>query len=771
MAYTAMGKLARIDYGNGTSTQYDYYDTSGDYDWSAGTDLSYHLKAIDGGAVLRMSYGYDKVGNVKVKSDLDYSTEEFTYDEQDRLTGATSELYEAQSFAYDAIDNMTVNCGRTYLYESGRPHAVTSDGTYSYTYDANGNMASRSGGRSFSYDYDNRVSSVSDGGSYGYDASGGRVKKVEGGVTTYYFFPGYQEEWPEQAQEGKVVRYYFAEKLRVAQRNEENGLLYLHTDHLGSSVRMTSGNAGTEGEVVRALAYKPYGGDALSETSASDEDVIITDPITSGATISSRQRVILEAAAEASGQTVTLAGGRGVVLRAGASVAAGTTLVVRIDPELLADAGVKAKYRFTGQEKDGSGLYYYGARYYDPELGRFVQPDTVLAGLNRYAYCENNPIKYIDPSGHDVLNPGESGFPSVYVGYDSLAGLGTRGTELGSAGSSAFHSAVVTTDAMGNMVEIFESGPVGGHNSPITDGSYESDRFQDQGISPSNAAGEWERQFDGGVQLVSTPEGMTPSEFQDAVRREADAYTETDEYDALAPSGNGRSNSNSYAGSIVRGAGASDFEPENLVPGWNTGVTQQKPTEEDLGVAGGFGDPGTEQTTSAPSESKVICAQLHRAGLMDEDIYRADEKFGEMLRYRHPTVLAGYHAWARPVVGLMRRSQVATAVVAAAARPWSLEMAHQMGERARGDVIGKVLMAVGWALSWSIGIAVIHTVDICSVVAAAMLLVVARGLQKRNHERRSSRRCTLSRLCMKMAPLRTASDESSGPGTVVGEGL
>jgi hypothetical protein len=48
--------------------------------------------------------------------------------------------------------------------------------------------------------------------------------------------------------------------------NEENGLLYLHTDHLGSSVGMSSGNAGSEGEVVGALAYKPYGGNALSET-------------------------------------------------------------------------------------------------------------------------------------------------------------------------------------------------------------------------------------------------------------------------------------------------------------------------------------------------------------------------------------------------------------------------------------------------------------------------------------------------------------------------
>jgi RHS repeat-associated protein len=56
--------------------------------------------------------------------------------------------------------------------------------------------------------------------------------------------------------------------------------------------------------------------------------------------------------------------------------------------------------QYTGQKKDGSGLYYYGARYYDPELGRFISPDRLLVdGLNRYAYCKNNPIKYIDPTG------------------------------------------------------------------------------------------------------------------------------------------------------------------------------------------------------------------------------------------------------------------------------------------------------------------------------------------------------------------------------------
>ncbi|MFA5144020.1 MAG: toxin TcdB middle/N-terminal domain-containing protein [Candidatus Omnitrophota bacterium] len=63
--------------------------------------------------------------------------------------------------------------------------------------------------------------------------------------------------------------------------------------------------------------------------------------------------------------------------------------------------------RFTGQRLDSStGFYYYGARYYDPEFGRFIQPDTIIQApfdpqsLNRYSYCRNNPINYIDPTGH-----------------------------------------------------------------------------------------------------------------------------------------------------------------------------------------------------------------------------------------------------------------------------------------------------------------------------------------------------------------------------------
>jgi len=64
-------------------------------------------------------------------------------------------------------------------------------------------------------------------------------------------------------------------------------------------------------------------------------------------------------------------------------------------------------YRYTGQlEQAGIGLYYYGARWYDPKLGRFTQADSIIPqpgnplDWDRYAYSSNNPINYTDPTGH-----------------------------------------------------------------------------------------------------------------------------------------------------------------------------------------------------------------------------------------------------------------------------------------------------------------------------------------------------------------------------------
>jgi hypothetical protein len=59
------------------------------------------------------------------------------------------------------------------------------------------------------------------------------------------------------------------------------------------------------------------------------------------------------------------------------------------------------RLKYTGREDDGTGLYYYRARYYDPVIGRFVSEDPLglAAGINFYAYIANNPVNANDPSG------------------------------------------------------------------------------------------------------------------------------------------------------------------------------------------------------------------------------------------------------------------------------------------------------------------------------------------------------------------------------------
>jgi hypothetical protein len=65
-------------------------------------------------------------------------------------------------------------------------------------------------------------------------------------------------------------------------------------------------------------------------------------------------------------------------------------------------------------------LYFYGARFYDSQLGRFIQADTLIPDpgnvldWDRYSYVRNNPLRYVDPSGHAAAPPMHD-----YYGSDS----------------------------------------------------------------------------------------------------------------------------------------------------------------------------------------------------------------------------------------------------------------------------------------------------------------------------------------------------------------
>ena len=81
------------------------------------------------------------------------------------------------------------------------------------------------------------------------------------------------------------------------------------------------------------------------------------------------------------------------------------------------EENIRNIFRFTGEQYDKlTGQYYLKARYYNPVIGRFTQMDTYLGdGLNLYAYVQNNPVKYVDPSGHNKDCPKDSSVDSGII--------------------------------------------------------------------------------------------------------------------------------------------------------------------------------------------------------------------------------------------------------------------------------------------------------------------------------------------------------------------
>ena len=279
---------------------------------------------------------YDAGGNVTKIID-GVNSETVDYTYDDLDRLLTASVPTGESFAYDTIGNMTSKAGVTLDYGTTAPkHAVKSHGTTTYTYDANGSMTAK-GTQTVKYDPEQRPIRIQDGTS---------VHRA-----TY---------------DGDGVR---------RKREDSNGAVH----YLGGYERKLAGGSNSP-EAVTKYYSASFG--ALSRP---------------------------------------VAFRRGGTLHwLGADHLGGTIRV--LDSSFTALDGMRYKpygedrdtgsslntdRKFTGQTEDeAAGLYWYASRAYDPDTGRFCTPDVVVPepgnpqALNRYSYVYNNPLKFVDPSGH-----------------------------------------------------------------------------------------------------------------------------------------------------------------------------------------------------------------------------------------------------------------------------------------------------------------------------------------------------------------------------------
>ncbi|HET8889243.1 MAG TPA: IPT/TIG domain-containing protein [Candidatus Angelobacter sp.] len=118
-------------------------------------------------------------------------------------------------------------------------------------------------------------------------------------------------------------------------------------------------------------------------------------------------------------------------------------------------------YQYIGRENDGTGLYYLHARYYSPQLDRFISADPIgFAGgsFNLYTYSNNDPLNLKDPSGRSPCLLGGLLAANAYLGYQIFNELTGRKSTFGPGISGAWNGLKATAGAFGVGCALFSGG-------------------------------------------------------------------------------------------------------------------------------------------------------------------------------------------------------------------------------------------------------------------------------------------------------------------------
>ena len=383
-----------------------------------------------------ISYAYDLNGNLTNQTDVSGKTTEYRYDKVDRMTEVWDNGKQVASYEYNSDGTVKeLHCGNLhteYAYDADRNvtglRTLLGDEVLAdnhYRYDGNGNRVEKrqkQGTTTYTYDVGNRLCVVEYPGrkeELFYDKAGNRTRRVcsgmeelyrydsrnrlreytKGGMTTEftydkagnlirddratYAYDAFNRTSRVETFDGNIqINRYDAEGLR--HEMEENGKLVqfifrgdevVAEETADNIIRLLRGYDLIASDAENARTYYHY---------ASDEMGSITH-VTAGV------------AKEGGNEEETPAGS---ILNHYEYDAWGNPTVC--------EETVENRFRFNGQQYDPvAQQYYLRARFYNPVIARFTQEDTYRGdGLNLYAYCKNNPVYYVDPSGHYVCPAG-----------------------------------------------------------------------------------------------------------------------------------------------------------------------------------------------------------------------------------------------------------------------------------------------------------------------------------------------------------------------------
>ncbi|MCZ8296204.1 MAG: SpvB/TcaC N-terminal domain-containing protein [Flavobacterium sp.] len=353
-----------------------------------------------------------------------------------------------------ANNQNTYNNDYKYYANSHKVEIVTDGGTGAwehFRYDLNGNIISRetnSTQREFSWDESNRLRVVSDNHSmqhYIYDASGERVLKANSdfeaiyengslingpGTVSINGYTSYPSAFVVVTSDGVYSKHYYAGSQRIVSRLGDADASIFEVGCPGC--KQSPSKSGFEPIQLQQaqkndlqnyalklqkgkIIYKDYKPIPLAE----QEKAIAEDDAESTVQRAPTVYPMYYYHPDHLGTSTSLTDFNGNAYQFFLNLPFGETMAQQLGSNYY-----NSPYKFNGKELDEeTGLYYYGARYYDPRISIFQSTDQMAEkypNLNPYAYCFSNPINLIDPSG---MEPEDPPAKNIYIVLDYNANI------------------------------------------------------------------------------------------------------------------------------------------------------------------------------------------------------------------------------------------------------------------------------------------------------------------------------------------------------------